>query len=61
MRIKYSNNEEMEKQHKAGIQAAPPPPPKLGVPARYGDTATSQLTEEVEPDGKNEFVLELKG
>ncbi len=53
--------EEMEKQHKAGIQAAPPPPPKLGVPARYGDTATSQLTEEVEPDGKNEFVLELKG
>ena len=51
----------MEKQHKAGIQAAPPPPPQLGVPARYGDTATSQLTEEVEPDGKNEFVLELKG
>jgi hypothetical protein len=53
--------EEMEKQHKAGPPAAPPPPPKLGVPARYGDTATSQLTEEVLPDVKNEFTIELKG
>jgi hypothetical protein len=53
--------EEMEKQHKAGLPATPPPPPKLGVPARYGDTATSQLTEEVLPDVKNEFKIELKG
>lgn len=53
--------EEMEKQHKAGITAAPPPPPKQGVPTRYGDPETSNLTEEVFPEGKNEFTIQLKG
>lgn len=53
--------EEMEREHKAGRVSEPPPPPKLGVPARYGDPATSQLTKEVVSSGKNEFVIELKG
>lgn len=53
--------EEMEREHKAGKKPEPPPPPKLGVPARYGDPATSQLTEEVSPSGKNEFTIQLKG
>ena len=53
--------EEMEKQHKAGIKPAPAAPPKLGVPARYGDPATSDLTEEVIPGETNDFTLELKG
>jgi hypothetical protein len=52
--------EEMERDHKAGRTAEPPPAPKLGVPARYGDPATSQLTEEV-TSGKNEFTIQLKG
>lgn len=53
--------EEMEREHKAGKKPEPPPPPKLGVPARYGDPATSQLTEEVKPTDKNEFTIQLKG
>ncbi len=53
--------EEMEKQHKAGVKPAPAAPAKLGVPARYGDPATSDLTGEVVPGDKNEFILELKG
>ncbi|WLD12567.1 carboxypeptidase-like regulatory domain-containing protein [Planctellipticum variicoloris] len=53
--------EEMEKEHKAGVKPGPPPAPKLGVPARYGDPATSLLTEEVTPTGKNEFTIQLKG
>lgn len=53
--------EEMERDHKAGKTSEPPPAPKLGVPARYGDPATSQISEEIKPTGKNEFVIELKG
>ena len=52
---------EMEQAHKAGQVAEPPAPPKLAIPPRYGDPATSQLSEEVSASGKNEFVIELKG
>lgn len=52
---------EMEREHQAGRKPEPPPAPKLGVPARYGDPATSNLAEEVSASKKNEFVIELKG
>ena len=53
--------EAMEREHKAGRVTPPPPPPKASVPARYGDPATSGLTHEVKPDGKNDLTIELKG
>ncbi len=52
---------EMEEQIRAGGPPPTPPAPKLGVPARYGDPATSQLAEEISSSGKNEFVIQLKG
>lgn len=53
--------EEMERDHREGRVAAPAAPPKLAIPVRYADPASSNLSHEVTAGGKNEFVIELKG
>lgn len=52
--------EEMERQHKMGVTAAPATF-KPGIPPRFGDPQTSQLQVEVKDSGANEFTFNLKG